>query len=265
MTIPKNKFYLIAGPCVIEGLEMLKETAGELVKIKEKLDIEVFFKSSFDKANRTSISGFRGPGLEKGLEMLAEIKKEFGLKLLTDVHTPDQIKPCSQVIDLVQIPAFLARQTDFYIEAGKHQVALNVKKGQFMSPYDMEKAIAKFREGGGDEITITERGTFFGYGNLVVDFRSIDIIKKMGVKYTFDATHSVQLPSARGGQSGGQRQFIPTLAKAQIAAGADGLFMETHPNVSEAKSDKETQFPLQEISGFIEKIYRYHQFAQANG
>ena len=156
----------------------------------------------------------------------------------------------------------MARQTDFYLEAGKHQVALNVKKGQFMSPYDMEKVIAKFKESGGKEITITERGSFFGYGNLVVDFRSIDIIKAMNVKYTFDATHSVQLPSARGGHSGGQRQFIPTLTKAQMAAGADGLFMETHPNIDEAMSDKETQFPLRKMSAFIEKIYKYYQFAK---
>ncbi len=264
MVLPEHKFYLIAGPCVIEGMDMLKETAEELVKIKEKLNIEVFFKSSFDKANRTSIDSFRGPGLEKGLEMLAEIKKEFELKLLTDVHIPDQIKPCSEVIDLIQIPAFLARQTDFYLEAGRYQVSLNVKKGQFMSPYDMEKVINKFKESGGKEITITERGSFFGYGNLVVDFRSIDIIKAMGVKYTFDATHSVQLPSVRGGHSGGQRQFIPTLAKAQMAAGADGLFMETHPNIDEAKSDKETQFPLKEMSAFIEKMHNYYQFAKEN-
>lgn len=264
MILPQDQFYLIAGPCVIEGMEMLKETASELVNIKEKLNIEIFFKSSFDKANRTSINGFRGPGLEKGLNMLAKIKQEFGLKLLTDVHTPDQIKPCSEVIDLVQIPAFLARQTDFYVEAGKYGVALNVKKGQFMSPNEMERAIEKFKESNGEEITITERGTFFGYGNLVVDFRSIDIIKALGVKYTFDATHSVQLPAARNGHSGGKRQFIPTLVKAQMAAGADGLFMETHPNVDQAKSDKETQFPLKKLGVFIEKIYKYYQFSRKN-
>ena len=264
MVLPESQFYLIAGPCVIEDMDMLRETAAELVKIKENLNIEIFFKSSFDKANRTSIAGFRGPGLEKGLSMLAEIKKEFGLKLLTDVHTPSQIKFCSEIIDLVQIPALLARQTDFYLEAGRCQVALNVKKGQFMSPYDMEKAIAKFKESGGKEITITERGTFFGYGNLVVDFRSIDIIKALGVKYTFDATHSVQLPAAKNDSSGGERQFIPTLVKAQLAAGADGLFMETHPHVNVAKSDKETQFPLQDLAPFIEKIYQYHLFAKEN-
>ena len=264
MVLPQDTFYLIAGPCVIEDMDILKEIADELVQIKASLGIEVFFKSSFDKANRTSISSFRGPGLEKGLDMLSTIKKEYGLKILTDVHTPDQIKVCSEVIDLIQIPAFLARQTDFYIEAGKYKVALNVKKGQFMSPQDMERAITKFKDSGGVEITITERGTFFGYGNLVVDFRSLDIIKAMGVKYIFDATHSVLLPSVRDGVSGGQREFIPTLVKGQIAAGADGLFMETHPNVDKAKSDKETQFPLQKMRAFIETIYKYHLFAKEN-
>ena len=264
MILPKDNLYLIAGPCVIENMEMLRRTAGELADLTSRLGIDFIFKSSFDKANRSSIHGFRGPGLKKGLTMLSKIKSEFGVKLLTDVHTPDQIQACAEIIDLVQIPAFLARQTDFYSTAGKLKIPLNVKKGQFMAPQEMKTAIEKYRESGGEEIGVTERGTFFGYGNLVVDFRSIDIIRAMGVKYTFDATHSVQLPAGKGERSGGQREFIPTLVRGQIAAGADGLFMETHPDVGKAQSDKDTQFPLEEMKNFLPRVHRLYRFVREN-
>ena len=260
----KNNFYVIAGPCIIENKEMLQKTADKLKNIANKLNIQLIFKASFDKANRTSYDSFRGPGIEKGLLMLDQIKKEFDLPVTTDVHTPDQIKSAVQCIDIIQLPAFLARQTDFYVEAGKYDITLNVKKGQFMSPYDMSKAISKFKESNGKNIMITERGTFFGYGNLVVDFRSIEIIKSMGVPYTFDATHSVQLPSAKDGKSGGQREFISGLIRGQMAAGSDGLFMETHPNVKLAKSDKDSQIPLEYAEKIITNAYKIYSYVRDN-
>jgi len=256
----KKQLKLIAGPCVIEDMDILKTTADGLLGICQQLDIDLVFKSSYDKANRSSIKSYRGPGIDKGLKMLAEIKKEFSVKVLSDIHTPEQVSIANEVLDVLQIPAFLARQTDFYIEAGKLNCSINVKKGQFMSAYEMENAITKFKESGGSNISITERGTFFGYGNLVVDFRSIPIIKKFDVPYIFDATHSVQLPAARGGTSGGERQFIKTLTKGQIAAGADGIFMEVHPNVNNAKSDKETQMPLEETKEFLKEILDLFNF-----
>ena len=253
---------LITGPCMMESLDLLRQTAQVAKEISEELAIEVIFKSSFDKANRSSIKTERGPGLEEGLKMMECIKKEFNLRVTTDVHTPEQIDSASSVIDILQIPAFLARQTDFYIRAGKNKVAISVKKGQFMAPWEMENAIAKYRDSGGENIWLIERGTTFGYGNLVVDFRGVDIIRSMGVPYIFDATHSVQLPAARGSRSGGQREFIPSLVRAAIAAGADGLFMEIHPCPQQAKSDKETQFPLSEIKDFIKKIKLLYDFVR---
>ena len=248
----KEKMLLIGGPCMMEDLDMMRVVAEKMKKLTEKYNFFYIFKSSFDKANRTSVSSVRGPGLEEGLRMMEVIKKEFELPVLTDIHTPEQVKAVADVIDVAQLPAFLARQTDFYIEAAKVNLALNVKKGQFMSPYEMETAVTKYKESGGTDIAVTERGTFFGYGNLIVDFRSIQIIKETtGVPYIFDATHSVQLPAARGQASGGQRQFIPMLINAQLAAGADGLFTELHPDVDNAKSDKETQWPLDKAEELV--------------
>jgi 2-dehydro-3-deoxyphosphooctonate aldolase (KDO 8-P synthase) len=186
--------------------------------------------------------------------MLSEIKEQFGVPVLSDIHTPEMAHAAAEILDVIQVPAFLARQTDFYLEAAKTKAVLNIKKGQFMSPYEMQNALDKFSSGGGKEAWITERGTFFGYGNLVVDFRSIKIIREMGVPYIYDATHSLQLPAARGSVSGGQREFIPSLARAQVAAGADGLFVETHPAVEQALCDRENQWPLEKMKELIEPI-----------
>lgn len=249
-----NQFFLIGGPCVIEGEEMLMKTAETVKKITSDLKINYVFKASFDKANRSSIGSFRGPGMQEGLRLLEKVKKTFEIPILTDIHTPEMIAEVKDVVDIVQLPAFLARQTDFYLEAAKQKVTLNVKKGQFMSPYEMKQAVAKFKSSGGDEIYVTERGTFFGYGNLVVDFRSIKIIRDLGIPYIYDATHSLQLPAANGESSGGQREFIPSLAKGQVAAGADGIFMEIHPDPSVAMCDKENQWPLDQARKLITEL-----------
>jgi len=249
-----DKLFLIAGPCVIEDDEMMFKVADTIKRITKKLNIQYIFKASFDKANRSSISSYRGPGLDEGLKILEKVKIKFDLPILTDVHTPDMIGDIKNVVDIIQLPAFLSRQTDFYIQAGKHDVVLNIKKGQFMSPYEMKNAITKFKESGGKECSVTERGSFFGYGDLVVDFRSIPIIKSMGVKYIYDATHSLQKPAGKGTQSGGLREYIPALLKGQIAAGADGIFMEVHPCPQNALCDSDTQYPLEHLELLLKKI-----------
>ncbi|HMA99983.1 MAG TPA: 3-deoxy-8-phosphooctulonate synthase [Spirochaetota bacterium] len=260
MFLNDNKLILIAGPCVIESYEQLKKTGLVLKEFCQKEDILYIFKSSYDKANRSALDAFRGPGPEEGLEMLAALKKELDIPVLSDVHSPEQVEKAAAVLDILQIPAFLSRQTDLLVEAGRRQVPVNVKKGQFMSPYEVENIITKYLKSGGDDILITERGTFFGYGNLVVDFRSLPIIKNMGVKYIFDATHSLQLPAARGSSSGGARQYLPALAHGQIAAGADGIFMEIHPEPDQAQCDRETQYPLKQapvLLRSINKLFNY--------
>lgn len=254
-----DSFFLIAGPCVIENRDTVFKTAETLKELTEELKIPYTFKASFDKANRSSIKSFRGPGFDEGLKILDEVKKQFGIPVLSDVHTPEMIPACAEVLDVLQIPAFLARQTDFYIEAAKTGKMVNVKKGQFMSPYEMKQAVLKFKESGGEDIAVTERGTFFGYGNLVVDFRSIKIIKDLGVPYVYDATHSLQLPAGRGDSSGGQRDFIPSLAKAQIAAGADGIFMEIHPDPDGALCDRENQWPLSRTQSLLKDLKRIYE------
>lgn len=254
-----DKLIFICGPCVIEEEEVVRNIAQTLKKTASLFDISLVFKASFDKANRSSLSSYRGPGLEKGLKILASIKKDYDLMVTSDVHTPQMIAPCAEVLDVLQIPAFLARQTDLYIEAAKSKRPINVKKGQFMAPEEMRFAIEKFRQSGGDEIAITERGSFFGYGNLVVDFRSIAIIKEMGVPYIYDASHSLQKPAAGDGVSKGDRKFIEGLARAQIAAGADGIFLEAHSNPKQAKSDRETQYPLEEVNGLIERLLPFYE------
>ena len=257
--LPQGNPYLISGPCVIENQQMLIDISSHLKEITKKLGYTFVFKASFDKANRSSIKGFRGPGLEKGLEMLKNVKSQVGVPITSDVHTPDMIAKCSGILDIVQIPAFLARQTDFYVEAAKANMTLTVKKGQFMSPDEMSFAIEKFRNSSGKGIAIIERGTFFGYNNLIVDFRNIPIIKKMGVPYIYDATHSLQRPAAGNGVSLGNREFLEPLARAQLAAGADGLFIETHPNPAKAKSDAATQYPLNEMSGLLSRLLPFFQ------
>ena len=266
-----NRLFVVSGPCVIEDYNLLQTVCSELKEITDRLGIDFIFKASFDKANRSSIDSFRGPGLEKGLKMLQKIKQQFEVKILSDIHSVEMIQSAAEVLDILQIPAFLARQTDFYVECAKYNKVINVKKGQFMSPYEMENAVTKYKnslsetKNWQDKIWVTERGTFFGYGNLVVDFRSIQIIKEMKVTYVYDATHSLQLPSAKGSYSGGQREFLVNLAKAQISAGADGLFIESHPNVEQALSDKHTQYPLQKMNGLLtqlKKLYDFHKEGQ---
>lgn len=232
-----NKLTIIAGPCAMESMDILKQTAEKLKTVCEKLDINYIFKSSFDKANRTSIDSYRGPGMEEGLEMLAEIKKEFEVPVTTDIHLPSQAKPVSEVADILQIPAFLCRQTDLLVAAARTGKFVNIKKGQFLAPQQMKPLIKKVEDSGNKNIMVTERGVTFGYNNLVSDFRAIPIMKSFGYPVVFDATHSVQMPGSNGDTTGGDRRFVPTLAKCAVAAGADVLFFEVHPNPDKALSD----------------------------
>lgn len=254
-------FFIIAGPCVIESWDTTINTARELVKLSKKLGFSLVFKSSYDKANRTSINGFRGPGIEKGLAMLADVKKELGVELLSDVHELSHCAQAGAVLDILQIPAFLCRQTDLLVEAARTNKCVNIKKGQFLAPTDMVNAVKKVSDAGNQNILLTERGTTFGYNNLVVDMRSLPIMKKTGYPVIFDATHSVQLPGAgSGGQStAGQREFVPHLARAACAVGVDGLFMEVHPNPAEAKSDGPNQVPLAQVEELIQQCLKVHE------
>jgi len=235
--IGADKLTILAGPCAIESMEILDETAKGLKEITAKLGINFVFKSSFDKANRSSINSFRGPGLEKGLEMLQNIKDKYNLPIVTDIHSPEQAAIVAQVADIIQIPAFLCRQTDLLVAAAKTGKIVNIKKGQFLAPEQMATLVKKVEESGNNNILLTDRGTSFGYNNLVVDFRGIPIMQSFGYPVVFDATHSVQLPGAAGTCSGGDRKFVPILAKAAMAAGANVLFFEVHPQPDKAKCD----------------------------
>ncbi len=232
-----DKLTIIAGPCAAESQEILDVTANGLKEITKKLGINFIFKSSFDKANRSSIYSYRGPGLEKGLEMLQSVKDKFDIPVVTDIHTPDQAEPVSKVVDMLQIPAFLCRQTDLLVAAAKTGRIVNIKKGQFLAPEQMGQLVKKVEDSGNNNILLTDRGCSFGYNNLVVDFRAIPIMQTFGYPVVFDATHSVQLPGAQGTCSGGDRRFVPTLAKAAVAAGANALFFEVHPEPDKAKCD----------------------------
>lgn len=232
-----DKLTILAGPCVIETMDILERTAEGLKEITQRLGINYVFKASFDKANRSSINSYRGPGLEKGLEMLAKIKKDFDLPIVTDIHSAEQAKIAAEVADILQIPAFLCRQTDLLVAAGETGKIINIKKGQFLAPEQMKPLINKVEDTGNTNITLTDRGTTFGYNNLVSDFRAIPIMQSLGYPVIFDATHSVQLPGAGGECSGGDRRFVPVLAKSAVAAGANGLFFEVHPNPDEALCD----------------------------
>lgn len=225
-----DKLTILAGPCAAESMEILDETASGLKEITTKLGINFVFKSSFDKANRSSITSYRGPGMEKGLEMLQAIKDKYDLPIVTDIHTPDQAAPTAKVADIIQIPAFLCRQTDLLVAAAKTDKIVNIKKGQFLAPEQMGSLVKKVEDSGNHQILLTDRGCSFGYNNLVVDFRAIPIMQSFGYPVVFDATHSVQLPGAQGTCSGGDRRFVPTLAKAAMAAGANVLFFEVHPD-----------------------------------
>lgn len=244
--IGANKLTILAGPCVIESQDVLEETVGQLKLITEKLGINFIFKSSYDKANRSSINSFRGPGRAKGLEMLAKIKKDFNVPIVTDIHSPEDAKIAAEVADILQIPAFLCRQTDLLVAAAKTGKIVNIKKGQFLAPEQMLPLIKKVEESGNSQILLTDRGTTFGYNNLVSDFRAIPLMQEFTYPVIFDATHSVQLPGAEGECSGGDRRFVPVLAKAAMAAGANGLFFEVHPDPDKALCDGPNMISLKE-------------------
>jgi len=255
----ENPFLIIAGPCCIESWEITYNTASFLKDLASELGFSLVFKSSFDKANRTSIHSFRGPGLKDGIALLGDIKAKLGIVILSDVHDQSQCEPAAQVLDVLQIPAFLCRQTDLIVAAAKTGKAVNIKKGQFVSPQEMGNSVNKVFECGNENVILTERGTTFGYNNLVVDFRSLPIMRSFGVPVVFDATHSVQLPGGAGNSSSGQRQFVPTLAKAAVAAGCDGIFMEVHPNPDEAKSDGPNQVPIAYVRELISQLLQLHE------
>ena len=264
-------FFLIAGPCVVESEQLQMDTAGALKEIAAKLGIPFIFKSSFDKANRSSGTSFRGPGREKGLEIMAKIKRELGVFTLTDVHTEDDITAAAAVVDVLQTPAFLCRQTDFIRAVAQSGKPVNIKKGQFLAPHDMknviDKARAAAREAGlpDDNFMACERGASFGYNNLVSDMRSLAIMRETGAPVVFDATHSVQLPGGQGTSSGGQREMVPVLARAAVAVGVAGLFMETHPNPAVALSDGPNAVPLKHMEALLETLLALDAVTKKNG
>ncbi|HFC31063.1 MAG TPA: 3-deoxy-8-phosphooctulonate synthase [Oceanospirillales bacterium] len=247
-------FFLLAGPCVIESEQLAIETAGKLKEVCEKLGIPFIFKSSFDKANRTSIDSFRGLGMEKGLQILQAVKDQIGVPVITDVHEDTPMDEVASVVDVIQTPAFLARQTNFILKACAAGIPVNIKKGQFMSPWDMVNVVKKAKSTGNQNIMVCERGASFGYNNLVSDMRSLAVMRETECPVVFDATHSVQLPGGQGGTSGGQREFIPVLARAAVAAGVSGLFMETHPDPSVAKSDGPNAIKLHMIEQLLSTL-----------
>jgi len=247
----ENSFFFIAGPCVIENEKMIMETAEYMKKVTDELDIFYVFKSSYDKANRSSINSFRGPGIEKGLRILEKVKKRFDLPILTDVHTPKQAKIAADIVDIIQIPAFLSRQTDLLVTAAKTGKIINIKKGQFLAPWDMEKVIEKVESVNNKKIILTERGACFGYNNLVSDLTSLVIMKNLKYPVVFDSTHSVQRPGGLGDRSGGNREMAYPLSKAALSIGISGLFMEVHPNPKEAKSDGPNMLFLKDIKEIL--------------
>ena len=254
-----DKLPIIAGPCVIESRDHALNMAESIAEITDSLDLPFVFKSSFDKANRTSVKSFRGLGMEQGLDILGEIKATVGVPILTDVHNPDQAAVVAGVVDVLQIPAFLCRQTDLLLAAGKTQCTVNVKKGQFLAPWKVDTIVQKIESTGNKNILLTERGTTFCYESLVTDFRSITMMQKTEYPVIFDATHSAQIPGNSGNVTGGMREYIPVLAKASVAAGCDGVFLEVHDNVNEAKSDSTTQWPLDKLSDLLTTLKRIHQ------
>ena len=248
------KQQFIAGPCVIESAELLDTVAQELVRINDKLGTDIIFKASFDKANRTSIHSFRGPGMDKGLQMLADIKSKYGLRLLTDIHESYQAGPVGEVVDVIQIPAFLCRQTDLLVAAAKTGKTVNIKKAQFLSGNDMRYPVEKAREAGAKDVWLTERGNMFGYNNLIVDFRNIPDMLQITPTVVMDCTHSVQRPGGAGGKTGGDRQFVPAMALAAKAFGANGWFFEVHPDPDKGLSDAANMLPLNKLGELVEKL-----------
>lgn len=249
----KKPFFLL-GPCVIEDQKLLNTVAEELVRLKEHFGIDIWFKASFDKANRTAISSFRGPGMERGLRMLEEVKTNYGLPIITDIHESYQAAPVAEVADILQIPAFLCRQTDLLVAAAKTGKIVNIKKAQFLSGMDMEFPVQKVKESGNDRVWLTERGNIYGYNNLVVDFRNIPDMKSLGVPVVMDCTHAVQRPGAGGGKTAGNREFVPNMALAAKAFGADGYFLEVHPVPDQGMSDGPNMLHLDRLEALIEQI-----------
>lgn len=252
-------FFLIAGPCVIESEQLALDTAGYLKEVTSRLGIPFIYKSSFDKANRSSIDSFRGPGLEKGLQILQKVKEQMHVPVLTDVHEDTPLAEVAAVVDVLQTPAFLCRQTNFILNVMQQGLPVNIKKGQFLAPLDMLNVVEKARSSGNQQIMVCERGVSFGYNNLVVDMRALEIMRQTGAPVVFDATHSVQLPGGLGKSTGGQREFIPALARAAVAVGIAGLFMETHPNPDQALSDGPNAWPLSEMEGLLKTLQAIDQ------
>jgi 2-dehydro-3-deoxyphosphooctonate aldolase (KDO 8-P synthase) len=247
-------FFLIAGPCVVESEGLVLDTAGRMKEITAALGIPYIFKASYDKANRSSGKSFRGPGLEQGLRILSEVKRQLGLPILTDVHEDTPMAEVASVVDVLQTPAFLCRQTNFILSASSQGKPVNIKKGQFLSPWEMRNVVEKARSTGNDRVMVCERGFTFGYNNLVVDMRSLAVMRETAAPVVFDATHSVQLPGGQGNASGGQREFVPVLARAAVAAGVAGLFMETHPDPAKALSDGPNAWPLDRMRSLLEVL-----------
>ncbi|MBP5770153.1 MAG: 3-deoxy-8-phosphooctulonate synthase [Bacteroidaceae bacterium] len=244
----------IAGPCVIENADVLDVVAAELVRLQRKYDLDIYFKASFDKANRTSLSSYRGPGLEQGLQMLADVKTRHGLRLLTDIHESSQAAPAAEVVDVLQIPAFLCRQTDLLVAAARTGKPVNIKKAQFLSGLDMQYPVEKCRESGAEDVWLTERGNSFGYNNLIVDFRNIPDMLRFVPRVIMDCTHSVQRPGAAGGKTGGNREFVPSMALAAKAFGATGYFFETHPDPDHALSDGPNMLRLEDLENVVKTL-----------
>ena len=260
----EHPFFLIAGPCVIESEQLAIDTAAELKEITARLGIPFIYKSSFDKANRSSGESFRGPGMDKGLQILAEVKRQLGVPVLTDVHEDTDLAAVSTVVDVLQTPAFLCRQTNFIHRVSSAGLPVNIKKGQFLSPWEMENVVIKAKSTGNDQIMVCERGASFGYNNLVSDMRSLAVMRDTNCPVVFDATHSVQLPGGQGTSSGGQREFVPVLARAAIAVGVSGLFMETHPDPERALSDGPNAWPLQQIETLLTTLKELDAVSKRN-
>ena len=262
ITVGNGKIFLIAGPCVIESEDLVMEVAKKMKEITDKLGINYIFKASFDKANRSSISSFRGPGIDKGLEILARVKEKYGMALATDIHEPWQCEKAKEVIDLLQIPAFLCRQTDLLVAAAETGKAVNIKKGQFLAPWDMKNVVNKFCEVGNENIMLCERGATFGYNNLVVDMRGLLEMRKFGFPVVFDATHSVQIPGGKGDSTGGNREYVYPLARAAVSVGVDGIFAEVHPDPDKGLSDGPNMLKLENVEEILTNLLKYDKLTK---
>jgi len=256
---PGRPFLLIAGPCVLESEGLAMEVATTLKEICSRIGMSYVFKASFDKANRTALDSYRGPGLDKGLEIMARVRESVGVPVISDIHETSNVKPAAEVLDVIQIPAFLSRQTDLLIAAAETGKPISLKKGQFLSPWDMKHAVSKIKHTGNRNLLLTERGAMLGYNNLVVDMRSFPVMRAMGCPVIYDATHSVQLPGGAGASSGGQREFIPPLTRAAVAAGIDGIFMEVHPDPDSALCDGPNSWPLDQIEALLNCVLTIHK------